>query len=65
MSPFVSQGNIGIRTSEPENVRELKRDPISQAIECGDCHLSNGWFHAFLQANREMRKQKVRAFFTF
>lgn len=24
-----------------ENVRELKRDPISQAIECGDYHLSN------------------------
>ena len=32
---------------EPENVRELKRDPISQAIECGDCHLSNGWRRAF------------------
>lgn len=31
----------------PENVRELKRDPISQAIECGDCHLSNGWRRAF------------------
>jgi len=29
------------------NVRELKRDPISQAIECGDCHLSNGWRRAF------------------
>lgn len=31
----------------PENVRELKRDPISQAIECGDCHLSNEWHRAF------------------
>lgn len=30
-----------------ENVRELKRDPISQAIECSDCHLSNGWPRAF------------------
>jgi len=29
------------------NVRELKCDPISQAIECGDCHLSNGWHRAF------------------
>lgn len=41
------QGNVGICTSKPENVRELKRDPISQAIECGDCHLSNGWRRAF------------------
>ncbi|KAL0133216.1 hypothetical protein PUN28_000763 [Cardiocondyla obscurior] len=26
---------------------QLKRDPISQAIECDDCHLSNGWRRAF------------------
>lgn len=41
------QGSVGICTSKAENVRELKRDPISQAIECGDCHLSNGWRRAF------------------
>lgn len=40
--------------------RELKRNPISQTIDCGDCHLSShGVAPGFLQANREMRKQRV------
>lgn len=47
VQPVAATSSISGCSSKLKSVGELKRDPISQAIECGDCHLSNGWPRAF------------------